>query len=184
MTPADQERFPPLPVTLKNGIEAVIRALSVDDGERLADFYDAVPSEDYRFYCPHPLDREHALKNAELALSPLRVVLVLQTPEDEIGGYAWYRWPNEQAERSGFGICIRRDCQGLGVGKALTARLMEIAESVGPPVMRLTVQKANERALALYRNNGFQVVREQMRAAVMPNGFPPEPEYVMERRVR
>jgi ribosomal protein S18 acetylase RimI-like enzyme len=57
-------------------------------------------------------------------------------------------------------------------------RLLEAARIHGPPVMSLTVQKANKRAVALYRKTGFRIVREQQRAT---DG---EPEYCMELNVR
>ena len=143
-----------------------------------------MPREDLRFYYPHPLDREHARANAAKALSPLEVVLVLETPAQQVAGYAWYRWKEEGARRSGFGICIGRACQNLGAGRALMARLLEIARLVGPPVMCLTVQQANARAVALYQGMGFSIVREQMRGVMAGNEFPPEPEYAMEQRVK
>ena len=58
-------------------------------------------------------------------------------------------------------------------------RLLEIAQTVGPLVISLTVQKANPRAIRLYRTMGFRLVREQTRPA--SNWFPAEPEYYMER---
>ena len=182
MTPDDQRRFPPTCVELKTGEHATIRPLRPDDGERLGDFYDTVPHGDFRFYAPHPLDREHARSNAAEALSPTEVVLVLETPDGGIGGYAWYRWKALGADHSTFGICIRRDYQEKGVGSALMSRLAEVAADVGPPVMHLTVQKANARAVALYRKMGFRAVREGMRGELL--GFPPEPQYWMERRTR
>lgn len=175
------ERFPPQRVTLKNGKEVTIRPLLPEDGEALAAFYASVPQEDYRFYCPHPLDREHALANAAKAFSPLEVVLVLEPEPGRIGGYAWYRWKAPNAERSTFGICVGRALQGTGAGRALMKRLMEIAAEVGPPIMCLTVQKANPRAVALYQSMGFRIVREQMRAPMADGLFPSEPEYAMER---
>jgi len=181
MTPETQTHYPLLPVTLKNGAQSVIRFLSVDDGEALAAFYAGVPGEALRFYFPHALDREHALQNAARADSPLEVVLVLDTGEG-IGGYAWYRWEEDGAEKSCFGICIAPRYQEVGAGTALMTRLLEIAKSVGPPVMCLTVQLANVRALKLYTRMGFRPIREQMRDA--SNGFSPEPEYYMEMRVR
>ena len=63
-------------------------------------------------------------------------------------------------------------------------RLAQIAEKVGPPVMTLTVQEANPRAVALYQSMGFSIVRAQIRQEMEGHGFPPEPEYLMERRVR
>jgi ribosomal protein S18 acetylase RimI-like enzyme len=183
MTSETLAKFPPLPVTLKNGVRTVIRSLSPDDGEALAAFYAGVPREDLRFYYPHALDREHALQNAARAHSPREVVLVLDSG-DGIGGYAWYRWGNDDAEKSGFGICISRPYQELGAGTALMTRLLEISRVVGPPIMCLTVQLANVRAVKLYTHRGFRPIREQMCERDPAVGFPPEPEYYMETRVR
>lgn len=181
MTQEDQQRYPPISAMLKSGASVTIRPLSTDDTDSLAAFYESIPREDYRFYCPHPLDREHAVTNAAKALAPDEVVLVAETANSEIAGYAWYRW-QEGKESSGFGICIRRDHQNSGAGGALMTRLFEIARTIGPPTMHLTVQRANDRGVALYRKMGFQVVREQMRAQGMANNTPSEPEYYMERR--
>lgn len=182
MVPELITTFPLISVQLKDGSRAAIRPLSDGDGEALAVFYAGVPLDDIRFYCPHPLDREHALCNAAKAYSPTEVVLVLDTAGG-IGGYAWYRWSEGDA-LSGFGICISRAFQGQGVGRLLMTRLLEIAETVGPPVMTLTVQRANARAVQLYQSMGFQVVREQIRQHDPALGFPEEPEFYMERRVR
>jgi len=129
-----------------------------------------------------------------------------------IVGYAWYRWrdegeqpggsrqPSDSRQPSGselpsdsgllsgtaqssiFGICLREAYRGAGLGQALIARLLEIARAVGPPVMALTVQLANPRAVALYQKMGFRIVREQMREAI--GDFVAEPEYAMEQVVR
>lgn len=184
MTPEDRNRFPSQTVTLADGRVVAIRTLAAGDGPALADFYAAVPLADIRFYCPYPLTREQAFRNAAQADSPLAVVLVMETADGAIGGYAWCRWPGPDAEESVFGICIRPDFRRQGAGRVLMTRLLEIAGAVGPPVMALTVQLANRAAVALYRRMGFAVVREQMREHRPEYGFPPEPEYVMERTVR
>lgn len=175
MTPADQQRFPPVVITLRTGAPAKIRLLAETDGDALAAFYAGIPAADELFYCPHPLTREYACKNAAEAASPTKVVLVLETPGGVIGGYAWYRW-TAGAPTSGFGICIARAFQGAGAGKQLMARLLEIARTVGPLVMSLTVQKKNPKGIELYAKMGFRIIREQLRAS---DG---EPEYYMERQ--
>lgn len=184
MTEADRERFPPVPVELKDGSAAVVRPLLPSDGEKLGVFYKSVPRCDRRFYSPfattRPLAREHAAE----ADTPFKVVLLLETHDGGIGGHAWYSWKDENAERSGFGICIAPDYQNRGAGRALMTRLEEIAREIGPPVMGLTVQKANGRGLTLYQSMGFRPVREQVTGPNHPDGFPPEPEYYMERQVR
>lgn len=164
-------------VRLKNGTEGLIRPLTSADGEALADFYATLRPEDERFYCPHPLTREAALKKAADAESPTFVCAVLALPDGTIAGYAWFRWKEGQAQ-STFGICISPSFQGLGAGRALLSSINRIAAGVGPNVMSLTVQKANPRAFALYRDMGFHVVREQLRRS------DDEPEYYMERVVR
>jgi len=184
VTPEDQEKYPPVQVTLKSGVEVTLRPLAADDAEKLGDFYEQVPREDFRFYLPHALDREHARQNAAKALSPVEVVIVLETPAGEIGGYAWYRWHHETDEKSGFGICVRRDLQGAGAGEELMSRLLEIAKEIGPPIMMLTVHAANKRALGLYKKMGFEVVREETFAARPALGFAAEPQYYMERNAR
>ena len=183
MRKEDQERFGPFRATLKDGRQVVLRLLATTDAEALGEFYVSVQREDYRFYCPYPLTREQAALVAADADGPFRVTLVAEEPgTGRIVGYAWYRWKDEQADRSGFGICIRRGFQSVGTGNALMGRLLEIARTVGPPVMQLTVQLANARAVTLYRKMGFVVVAQQMRAPTAD--FPTEPEYRMERRCR
>ena len=184
MLPEDKHRFPPVSVRLKDGRAATIRLLDEADANALAEFYEAVPDADYRFYCAHRLDREHARKKAARADTPNFVCLVLQAPEGALGGYAWYDWPQDKPQRSTFGICVRPNYKGVGAGKALMERLLAVAAKYGPPVMGLTVQLANPVAVALYQKMGFRIVKQQMRGPVDGGKFPPEPEYAMERKVR
>jgi ribosomal protein S18 acetylase RimI-like enzyme len=183
MHPEDQRRFGQIHAALRDGRETTLRPLATTDGEALGEFYESVPREDYRFYCPHPLTREQAKQNAQEADGPFRVTLLAQEPDTgRLLGYAWYRWKDERSAKSGFGICVRRGYQDVGVGRTLMTRLFEIARCVGPSVMQLTVQLANTKAIALYRKMGFVVVAEQMRQPT--EAFPTEPEYRMERRCR
>jgi ribosomal protein S18 acetylase RimI-like enzyme len=178
-----QRNFPPAETTLKDGRMVILRLIASDDGEALGDFYDSLPRATWRFYCPPRLTRADAEVKAALASSPTEVCLVSEDPESgEIAGYAWYRWKDATSRTSVFGICLREGYRGAGLGQALMARLLKIAESVGPPAMELTVQLSNPRAVALYTKMGFEIVTEQMRPRV--GDFPAEPEYLMERPVR
>lgn len=181
MSPADQQRFPPLPTTLADGRRVVVRFLGPEDGPSLGDMYEGLPPKALRHYGPHPLDREHGLRNAAKWDHPYEVVVVLETTEGEIGGYAWYRWRDAEAEASGFGICVREDYWHCGAGRALMNRVLEVADAgVGPRLMKLTCQHANEGAVALYLKLGFEVVQEGLCGD--RRGFPAEPQYWMERR--
>jgi ribosomal protein S18 acetylase RimI-like enzyme len=178
----DRERFASTIVELKDGRMVTVRLLAVEDGAAMGDFYELLPRDTYRFYCPHPLTRENATQKAASALSPTLVALVAENEAQEIVGYASYRWQNQDSRASTFGICLRTAYRGIGLGQAMIERLLGIAENIGPPIMSLEVQEANPRALNLYRKMGFKVVRKQMRKQI--EEFPPEPEYYMERPTR
>ncbi|HEY8668043.1 MAG TPA: GNAT family N-acetyltransferase [Tepidisphaeraceae bacterium] len=184
-------------VGLKDGREGMLRLLLPCDAAALAGFYAGVPREDYRFYCPHPLDEAHAVQKAGRADEREFVCVVLEgvtLPADAgaqayapsagpIVGYAWYEWRRD-AEESVFGICVAHGYQGVGAGRALMRHVLEIAGQVGPPIMTLTVQLGNPAAVALYQSMGFRIVGEQMRAACGGGLFGAEAEYLMKLRVR
>lgn len=183
MLPSDRARFPPISVVLKDSRSLTVRLLAPADGEALAEFYQGVPWEDYRFYCPHPLTREQALRKAQhLADAENFVCVVGVDAAGQIVGYAWYHWNEADSPSSSFGICISRTYQGSGTGQALMRHLFEVAHEIGPAHMHLTVQMANPSAVRLYQKMGFVIVREQMRSAT--EEFPAEPEFRMERCVR
>jgi ribosomal protein S18 acetylase RimI-like enzyme len=182
-------QFPPQVATLKDGRRLTLRLLAEDDAEALGDFYESMPRETWRFYCPSKLTREDAAKKAARALNPTVVCLVaVDETTGQIAGYDWYRWRNAEGRASVFGICLREAYRGIGLGRALIQRLLAIAHLLGrsykfgPPVMSLTVQLANPRAVALYTKMGFRIVREQVRGQVAD--FPAEPEYTMEQTLR
>ncbi len=179
MNPQDQEKFPARSVQIKNGDMLKIRFLQSTDAIALAAFYAQVPMEDYRFYCPHPLDDEHANRKTARADGPNFVCLVLENSTGEIVGYASYEW-KDGADKSGMGICISRQYQGQGAGRLLIQRLLEVSRQIGPVTMSLTVQKANPNAVTLYTKLGFKVIEEQMRGSMGNGKFPAEPEFYME----
>ncbi len=183
MLALDRKRFGPITATLRDGRALTLRWLGSRDGEALAEFYQAIPPEAYRFYRAHRLTRAEALQRmAEQADAPTFVCLLAETPDARIAGYAWYEWKDPDSPASTFGICIRPGWQSGGLGRALMARLLEVAADLGPPRMELTVQLANAGAIALYTKMGFRIVGQQVRNATAE--FPAEPEYAMARAVR
>lgn len=183
MLPVDAARFAPVEVLLKDRRPVTLRLLALDDEVRLGDFYQTVPREDYRFYRCQPLTRQLAREVLGKSQGSTDVVLAATDPDGgAIVGYAWFAWEGAQAATSVFGLCLRRSHQSAGLGRTLMARLLEIARHVGPPLMTLTVQLANPRAVFLYQQMGFQIIRQQMRRQT--TDFASEPEYYMERPVR
>ncbi|MCA0969196.1 GNAT family N-acetyltransferase [Halobacillus litoralis] len=81
-------------------------------------------------------------------------------------GAAWYRLFPEEEKGYGFideetpelGIAITDTARGKGLGEALMKRLIQAAQEEGRPALSLSVDSANEKALALYKKLGFIVV--------------------------
>ncbi|MBT3377614.1 MAG: GNAT family N-acetyltransferase [Lentisphaerae bacterium] len=179
MDPTIRKTFPEREATLRDGRTVTVRCLRTDDAERLARMYGEIPMEDIRFYCPHPLDREHAVENAGRADAPGRVTIVA-VADAEIVGYCWVRRRSPTALQGHFGICLRQSHQSCGLGGVIMKRLFEIVDAIGPSVVQLTVQPANSRAVKLYLSLGFRITRRGMRRA-MHGVFPEEMQFWMER---
>ena len=180
MTPEDRGLATLHRVTLRDGRPITIRLLQATDAEAVAEFYGAIPDKDGMYYIP-PSARTHekAVERAAMADSPYEVCLVLVDDAGMIHGEAWFRWSAERTEQSMFGIAIRRTMQGVGAGRLIMGRLMEIGDVYGPPVMNLTAQEENERAWKLYVSMGFVILRRQIRPA--REDAPELPEFYMER---
>jgi ribosomal protein S18 acetylase RimI-like enzyme len=172
------ELFDPQRVQVKDGRTVTIRPLSTKDGKLLGDFYTSIPREDQFFYDPHPLTRGAARRLAARADSRLVVQILAQAEDGSVGGYCFNGFDAPDSPVSRMGICVRRDFQGQGLGGALLDYLLRITERIGPPVMSLTVKKANSAATALYLRRGFRIVHE---GTSHRDG---EPQYYMERKVR
>ena len=55
----------------------------------------------------------------------------------------------------GTNIAVRKDCRGQGIGRALTAALMQYAANLGVVYMTLEVRRSNEIAQHVYLSHGF-----------------------------
>ena len=178
----DQYLAEPREIKLRDGRGLSIRLLGKDDANGIIAFYASIPPEDGIHYTrPEDRTREQAIARADKADNPGEVCLVLADKHGGIHGEAWYRWNPSHPDYSIFGIAIRRTLQGVGAGRFLTKRLLEIGDAYGPPVMTLTAQIENFRAWKLYASVGFEIIKEQIRPVRSDCGE--MPEYYMERKM-
>lgn len=55
-------------------------------------------------------------------------------------------------------VYVKKEFQGLGLGKLLVAKGIEAAQEKGKPAVWLGVWEKNEKAIAFYRKVGFRIV--------------------------
>jgi len=133
-----------------------IRALTAADAAALARFFEdaALDAETRRFFHPHPLTAAYA---AELCgrLHRLKDRYYALWEGDAIVGYSMLRGWDEGYETPSFGVCLAPWRRSAGLGQLLLGHAIAECRRLGAPRMRLTVYRANARAVHIYRKFGF-----------------------------
>ena len=99
-----------------------------------------------------------------------------------IGFVQYVRHPETNPEWAGhwlFSLEVWRQYRGMGIGEALTGKVIEHAVSQGAPELWLVVNEANVRAIRLYQKLGFEII---IRPALEPK-LEAEKKLVGRRRV-
>jgi ribosomal protein S18 acetylase RimI-like enzyme len=139
---------------LADGRRVVVRAVAVEDRERLLTFYGALSeaSRRYRFFTT---DRELTVGRAPvLADVDFKSTYAVVA---EAGGaiVADCRFSLTGTETSDFAVVVRDDYQSVGLGRELIELLVGVAEERGIHEFRGSVLLENKRMLRLLRTLGF-----------------------------
>jgi ribosomal-protein-alanine N-acetyltransferase len=138
-------------------VQAVqIDLLRAADGTDLARLFErlATDPETISFFHPHPLTSEYAERLC--ARAPLRKDRYwLARYDGRPVGYSMLRGWDEGYEVPSFGGCVDVAARGVGVGHLLLAHAIREARTAGARRMRLSVCRANVRAVHLYAKFGF-----------------------------
>ncbi len=76
---------------------------------------------------------------------------IVGSADCRIGGF------RKNRHTASFGVAVRKEYRGAGIGTALMKELMKWAENKGAKKLWLSVFSTNGRAIALYEKLGFQV---------------------------
>lgn len=127
---------------------------------RLLRFLLALDRETVAFFHPHPFDHEHVERLLSGTIDGSVSAFQAVAPGgQELAAYGWLA--EMDSEAPWLGLCVGAPWRGKGAGRALTTCLLDEATLRGRARVRLSVVKANARALALYRGLGFEVVEDR-----------------------
>ncbi|NOY83134.1 MAG: GNAT family N-acetyltransferase [Kiritimatiellaeota bacterium] len=138
----------PRMVPLRHGRPVLVRTLEPSDGPALGEFLESLSRRTEHFFHPFPLTAESGARFAKR--TDVQAAIALDPVENLIVGMAW----TSSATPPGFGICVRDDRQGRGLGRRLAAITLAQARESGADAVQLTVLKDNP-AAKLYRELGF-----------------------------
>lgn len=138
-----------------------IRFISSKDIEGLTKFFNIISADRQikKFFHPHPFTEKQARKIC-LKEGIKEDLYFMAVKNNEITGYAMLRGWDEGYDIPSFGICIRPDYQGQGIGKLLTQFAIEFSKKKKAPKIILKVYKNNFPAYNLYRQIGFEFTGE------------------------
>jgi RimJ/RimL family protein N-acetyltransferase len=158
----------------REGRPLLIRPASEDDAPALLAYVDQVDGESTNlsrepgeFNVTIPQERMF-LRNTALQSNAL--YLLALDGESIVGSLDFHGGIRKRGRHSGeFGMSVRRDYWGSGVGGHLLDALLEWANANHEiHKIKLRVQAGNERAIALYRSRGFVaegILQKDMRIA-------------------
>lgn len=144
---------------MSNHPNAAIRLIRASDQAALTQFFveNNKPEITTHFH-PFPLTSTSALR---IATAPGLDRYYVALLDGQIVGFYMLRGWEEGYEVPSFGVMIDYRHQGLGLGRQMTAAMIEQAQRLGCPAVRLTVYASNERAVRLYESLGFAEVRRE-----------------------
>ncbi len=148
-------------IRLKDGRACRVRSGAAQDGQAAMDCFILTHAQtDELFSYPDEIrltPEKEAQYLQQRAESEDEVELVAEV-EGRIVGLAGVDRVGRQAKvkhRASFGISIDRAFWGLGIGRAMTRACIRCAKAAGYAQLELDVVADNQRAIALYRSEGF-----------------------------
>jgi ribosomal protein S18 acetylase RimI-like enzyme len=145
------------PITLASGQSLFIRSLRADDDDLLARFFAALGEESRSHFRPHTFTPEGAAEVIREAADPRGIYFLALADGDDPAGYGFLRGLHRSI--ASLGIAIADPWQNHGLGKLLMRFLVGVAEHMQKDGIDLTVDEDNPRAIRVYEETGFQLVR-------------------------
>ncbi len=143
-------------VKLKDDREVMFRFLMMEDKDALMDMVSSLSEEALRWSSP-PYDEAKVIRWMSGVGTDLSLVAIYE--KRLVGITAIHHRISRPRERGigGMMIYIHQDFHGVGLGTAMTERLLSLAKSKGLHRIGLEVVEDNLAAVALYKKMGFEI---------------------------
>ncbi len=140
----------------------MIRELEISDADSLYMFYqDAEIKEFYRPYGENV--SLHTIVSGPIAgiAAGTEISMVISDNENRITGHAFLRQNKNLETEYSFGIGIKKEVRGMGLGQQLMSDLFALGQQRGVERITLSVFSDNKKAHALYLQNGFKELKRK-----------------------
>lgn len=140
---------------LRDGREVLLRFLTAGDEGRLFQMFSSLSDEALRW--SGALYTMDVIKRWVDNLPQL--IPIVAEYNDRIVGYAViYKFPSQIRKRIGdFAIYLDQDFHNVGLGTAMTKRILQLAKKEKMHRIELSVVEENKSAIRLYQRTGFQI---------------------------
>ena len=174
-------------IKLKDGTNALFRSPTAEDAAQMIDYLRITAGETpflirYPEECTETMQQEAAFLQT-MADSPIDIMIVC-TVDGRIAGNCRLALHGriKTRHRAGIAIALKREFWGRGIGTAMFEEMVRCAKEHGITQLELEVIEGNERAMALYRKMGFEVVATKPDAIRLKDGTLLA-EYIMIRKI-
>lgn len=148
-------------VILKDGRACILRNGTQADGQAAWELFDLTHREtDYLLSYPEensytPEQEAQFLQAKSENAGEVEILAELDGRPVGLAGIERVGAKEKVRHRAALGISVAREAWGLGIGRALTEACIECAREAGYAQLELDAVADNDRALALYRSEGF-----------------------------
>ncbi len=153
-------------ITMKNGVEAVLRSPKVEEAKMMLD-YIIKASGETNFLVRYPEEWDYNIDSEKSFIkghndSP-NEMLIACFIDGQAAGMCDISFGSgiRDSHRAGIGIAILKEYWNLGIGSAMFTEMIAAAKEHGCEIMELNFVEGNERARHLYEKFGFKVVCEK-----------------------
>ena len=149
-------------ITLKCGRECTIENCTEDKAKEVLSLFIKTHAEsDFMLSYPDEIsfteaDEAEYLKEKTESENEIEIMALLGDKVVGTAGIDSIGKAEKTKHRAEFGIAVLKDYWGLGIGRALTSAIIEIAKQAGYSQLELNVVAENTAAIRLYQSAGFK----------------------------